>query len=71
VAPDTPSHRADAGMAWGTLIHGMLEHAMRHAQSTPEDLRRLARWLTVDEPQLRGVIDEAIETVQRVAKAEF
>ena len=27
---DTPSHRADAGMAWGTLIHGLLEHAMRH-----------------------------------------
>ena len=29
VAQDTPSHRADAGMAWGTLIHGLLEHAMR------------------------------------------
>ena len=22
VAADTPSHRADAGQAWGTLIHG-------------------------------------------------
>jgi ATP-dependent helicase/nuclease subunit A len=71
VAQDTPSHRADAGMAWGTLIHGLLEHAMRHAESTPADLRRLAMWLTVEEPQLRAVIDEAIETVQRVAKAEF
>ena len=28
-------------------------------------------WLTVEEPQLRAVIDDAIETVQRVAKAEF
>jgi ATP-dependent exoDNAse (exonuclease V) beta subunit len=28
-------------------------------------------WLTVEEPQLRVVIDEAIETVQRVARAEF
>ena len=71
VAQDTPSHRADAGMAWGTLIHGLLEHAMRHPNATPEDLRRLAMWLTVEEPQLRAVIDEAIETVQRVAKAEF
>ncbi len=71
VAQDTPSHRADAGMAWGTLIHGLLEHAMRFPKSTPEDLRRLAMWLTVEEPQLRAVIDEAIETVQRVAKAEF
>jgi ATP-dependent exoDNAse (exonuclease V) beta subunit len=59
------------GMAWGTLIHGLLEHAMRHPQSTPDDLRRLAMWLTVEEPQLRAVIDDAIETVQRVAKAEF
>jgi ATP-dependent helicase/nuclease subunit A len=71
VATNTPTHRADAGMAWGTLIHGLLEHAMRYPHSTPADLRRLAMWLTVEEPQLRAVIDEAIETVQRVAKAEF
>jgi ATP-dependent helicase/nuclease subunit A len=71
VSKDTPTHRADAGMAWGTLIHGLLEHAMRFPQATPADLRRLAMWLTVEEPQLRTVIDEAIETVQAVAKAEF
>ena len=40
-------------MAWGTLIHGLLEHAMRHKAATREDLRRLAMWLTVEEPQLR------------------
>jgi ATP-dependent helicase/nuclease subunit A len=69
VIRDTPSHRADAGAAWGTLIHGLLEHAMRHQSATKEDLRRLAMWLTVEEPQLRPVIDEAIETVQAVASA--
>jgi ATP-dependent exoDNAse (exonuclease V) beta subunit len=58
-------------MAWGTLIHGLLEHAMRHQSATREDLRRLAMWLTVDEPQLRVVLDHAVETVQRVAQAEF
>jgi ATP-dependent exoDNAse (exonuclease V) beta subunit len=71
VSTDTPTHRADAGMAWGTLIHGLLEHAMRHPQATPADLRRLAMWLTVEEPQLRAVIDEAIATVQWAARAEF
>ena len=71
VTQDTPSHRADAGMAWGTLIHGLLEHAMRHPGSTREDLRRLAMWLTVEEPQLRTVLDEAIDTVERVAQAHF
>ena len=55
VVPDTASHRADAGMAWGTLVHGLLEHAMRHQNATREDLRRLAMWLTVEEPRLRTV----------------
>jgi ATP-dependent helicase/nuclease subunit A len=71
VRTDTPTHRADAGMAWGTLIHGLLEHAMRFPRSTTADLRRLAMWLTVEELHLRAVVDEAIETVQRVGKAEF
>ena len=71
VKSDTPGHRADAGQAWGTLIHGLLEHAMRHPSAIRDDLRRLAMWLTVDEPQLRTVIDEALDTVERTAKAEF
>src|SRR5207249_1043373 len=71
VVADTPSHRADAGQAWGTLVHGLLEHAMRHRAATREDLRRLAMWLTVEEPQLRAVIDEALDTVQAVASGAF
>jgi ATP-dependent exoDNAse (exonuclease V) beta subunit len=71
VSKDTPAHRADAGIAWGTLIHGLLEHAMRHRAATREDLRRLAMWLTVEEPQLRESIDDAIDTVERAARAEF
>ena len=71
VVADTPSHRADAGQAWGTLVHGLLEHAMRHKTATREDLRRLAMWLTVEEPQLRAVIDEALDTVQAVASGAF
>jgi ATP-dependent helicase/nuclease subunit A len=71
VAADTSSHRADAGQAWGTLVHGLLEHAMRHKTATRNDLRRLAMWLTVEEPQLRAVIDEALDTVQAVASGAF
>ena len=71
VLRDTHSHRADAGMAWGSLIHGLLEHAMRHPKATREDLRRLAMWLTVEEPQLRTVMDQALDTVERVRHAEF
>lgn len=71
VGQDTASHRADAGMAWGTLIHGLLEHAMRHKDASREDLRRLAMWLTVEEPKLRAVIDQALDTVDRAGRADF
>jgi ATP-dependent helicase/nuclease subunit A len=71
VGTDTPAHRADAGMAWGTLIHGLLEHAMRHTSATRDDLHRLAMWLIVEEPQLRAVIDDALATVERAARADF
>ena len=71
VGSDTPAHRADAGMAWGTLIHGLLEHAMRQQDATAADLRRLGMWLTVEEPELRAVLDLAVTTVLQVAKAGF
>src|SRR4029077_3636760 len=71
VATDTPSHRADAGQAWGTLVHGLLEHAMRRKYATADDLRRLGMWLTVEEPELRPVLDLAVNTVLQVSKADF
>ena len=71
VSTDTPGRRADAGMLWGTLVHGLLEHAMRHKSATRDDLRRLAMWLTIDETELRTVIEEALDTVQAVSGADF
>jgi ATP-dependent helicase/nuclease subunit A len=70
VLPTTKSHRADAGQAWGTLVHGLLEHAMRHPSATAADLRRLALWLTMEEPGLRGVIDRAVETALAVVASD-
>jgi ATP-dependent helicase/nuclease subunit A len=71
VAGGTPSHGADAGMAWGTLIHSLLEHAMRHKDASSEDLTRLAMWLTFEESELRPVIDEAVRTVEGFTRSEF
>jgi ATP-dependent helicase/nuclease subunit A len=68
---DTAARRADAGAAWGTLIHGLLEHALRHRDATRDDLRRLALWLTIDELQLRPAIEQALDTVDAVARAPF
>jgi ATP-dependent helicase/nuclease subunit A len=71
LARGTPSHGADAGMAWGALIHGLLEHAMRHKNASRADLTRLALWLTFEEPELRPVIDEAVRTVEDFTRSEF
>jgi ATP-dependent helicase/nuclease subunit A len=71
LAADSPSHRADAGQAWGTLIHGLLEHAMSQKKATAEDLQRLGMWLTVEQPQLRQVLELAVNTVLYVSKSDF
>ncbi len=70
-AAETPGHRADAGVAWGSFIHALLEHAMRHDHSTRADLDRLAQWLTVETPDLRPFIPEALDLVESVSKAPF
>ena len=58
-------------MLWGTLVHGLLEHAMRHKSAMRDDLRRLAMWLTIEQPELRTFIDVALDTVEAVSGAAF
>jgi ATP-dependent helicase/nuclease subunit A len=61
----------DTGMAWGSLIHFLLEHAMRGPRRDRAHLERLAGWFAFDQPELRRVIPEALDTVERVMTAEF
>ena len=61
----------DTGMAWGSLIHFLLEHAMRGPQRNRAHLERLATWFAFDKPELRRVIPEALDTVERVMAAGF
>jgi ATP-dependent helicase/nuclease subunit A len=63
-----PVHRADAGAAWGSFVHGLLEHAMKHPSVTRADLDRLASWLTVEAPELRPFIPDALDVVEVVSK---
>ena len=44
---------------------------MRHEGASYTDLYRLATWLSVEEPQLRVVLDQAVQTVLEVSKADF
>ena len=61
----------DTGMAWGSLIHFLLEHAMRGPQRDRAHLERLAMWFAFDKSELRRVIPEALDTVERVMAAAF
>ncbi len=61
----------DTGLAWGTLVHALLENAMRGPRRDRAHLERLANWLTVDKPALRRVVPEALETVERVMASEL
>jgi ATP-dependent exoDNAse (exonuclease V) beta subunit len=67
---ETYERRVDAGAAWGALVHGLLEHAMRHPAGTRADLERLARWLTVETPELRAAIPDALALVQAMTASD-
>jgi ATP-dependent exoDNAse (exonuclease V) beta subunit len=58
-------------MAWGSLIHFLLEHAMRAGTRDRAHLQRLASWYAFDNPELRPVVPEALDTVERVMTADF
>lgn len=70
LAVETRSDRADAGAAWGSLMHGLLEHAIRHRVVSRADLERLARWLTVEHTELRPFIPAALDLVADVMQTE-
>jgi hypothetical protein len=50
---DTPSRRADAGMLWGILVHGLLEHTMRHKGATRDDMELSRFYHSNLEPRLQ------------------
>jgi ATP-dependent helicase/nuclease subunit A len=58
------------GMDWGDLIHALLEYAMSRRSAPRVDLERYAKWVTVDKPELRGVVPEALDLVERVMTSE-
>jgi ATP-dependent helicase/nuclease subunit A len=61
----------DTGLAWGNLVHGLLEHAARGPHPDRAHLARVAAWLTFDNPELRRVVPEALDTVERVLASDL
>jgi ATP-dependent exoDNAse (exonuclease V) beta subunit len=63
--------RADAGPAWGDLIHRLLEHAMRGPRRDEEHLLLLAEWFVFEQPELEDLIPLAVQTVMAVMETDF
>jgi ATP-dependent helicase/nuclease subunit A len=61
----------DTGMAWGRLVHALLEHAARGAGFDRTYFERVARWLTVDDAELQRVVPDALDTVERVLASDL
>ena len=61
----------DTGMAWGRLVHALLEHAGRGPRRDRAHLERVARWLTVEDAELRRVVPDALDTVERVMASDL
>jgi ATP-dependent helicase/nuclease subunit A len=61
----------DTGMAWGRLVHALLEHAARAPRSDRSHLERLARWFALGQPELRPVIPDALDAVERVMASDL
>jgi ATP-dependent exoDNAse (exonuclease V) beta subunit len=69
IRPDATDD-VDRGREWGTLVHGLLEHAMRGPRRDRDHLARLAAWLAFDKPDLTAAIPRALDTVERVMASD-
>jgi ATP-dependent exoDNAse (exonuclease V) beta subunit len=58
-------------MAWGRLVHALLEHAARGAGRDRAHLERVARWVSVDHAELQRVVPDALDTVERVLASDL
>jgi ATP-dependent helicase/nuclease subunit A len=59
-----------AGIEWGTLVHELLELALRHPLATRADIERMAAWLTLEDASLRAAAADAVTVVERVRTSE-
>ncbi len=62
-------HGPATGVAFGDLVHKLLEFAMRR-RAGREEIERFAKWLTFQDAELRTAVPEALAAVERVMASE-
>jgi ATP-dependent helicase/nuclease subunit A len=63
-----PPSSGEHGTEWGSVVHSLLEIAMRHPAA---DLRRLAEALLLEQSLDPALADQAVETVRAVSASEI
>ncbi|MBX3171110.1 MAG: UvrD-helicase domain-containing protein [Candidatus Eremiobacteraeota bacterium] len=59
------------GRDWGDLIHRLLEYTARHPDCSRDQLHQLARWFSLETPQLAPFLEAALDVIERVQATEF
>lgn len=59
------------GVAWGDLIHRLLEQMVKRPSLTRDELARLARWYLLETPDLQEHLEEVLDCLERIRQSEF
>lgn len=65
------SREGPGGVAWGDLLHRLLEHLVRNPRLTRPELLRLARWFSFDQPDLTPHLEEALDLLDQLRQTPF
>lgn len=59
------------GREWGHLLHRLLEQMTKNPAISPEELLLLARWYSLETPELAPYLEAAVQQLQRVRETSF
>lgn len=65
------ARRQPGGREWGDLIHKLLEQLARRPGSTRIELAKLARWFSLEQPELAPVLESALDLIEQVRATSF
>lgn len=60
-----------SGKEWGDLIHKLLEQMVRKPHTERGQLAKLARWFTLETPQMAAAVEPALDLLEKVRASPF
>lgn len=66
-----PDDFSPGGVAWGDLMHRLLEQMVAHPEFDRAQLKRLASWYAFDLPELQDHLEAALEVLENIRATPF